>query len=232
MAEGKTPKRDSGMANVAVGVGLATAAVAAAAGAFLLQRKGKEKNMEEGISSDAPPWTLRDRPEGDKGELIGRSVTIDRPREEIYRRWRDFTGFPQFMENVEAVEMLDDKRSKWTIKGPGGSDVELLTEITHDVPGERIAWKSTEDSDIETAGEMLIKEANPGRGAVVQLVQTYKAPGGTIGKLFAKLMQREPEIQARRDLRRFKQLLETGEVTTNASPSGRDDESPTDQHRI
>ena len=232
MATDERPKRDSGKANVAMGVGLATAAVAAAAGAFLLQRKNKEQGMADTISSDAPSWTLRDRPEGEKGELIGRSATINRPRDEIYQRWRDFTAFPQFMENVERVEMLDDKRSKWTIKGPGGSDVELVTEITHDVPGERIAWKSTEDSDIETAGELMIKDANPGRGAVVQLVQTYKAPGGAIGKMLAKLMQREPEIQARRDLRRFKQLLETGEVTTNASPSGRDDESPTDQHRI
>lgn len=232
MATERTPKRDTGMANVAVGVGLATAAVAAAAGAFLVQRKSKDQDVDDRISSDAPPWTLRDTPEGDKGELIGRSVTINRPRDEIYQRWRDFTAFPQFMENVERVEMLDDKRSRWTIKGPAGSDVELLTEITHDVPGERIAWKSTAESDIETAGEMLIKDANPGRGAVVQLVQTYKAPGGAIGKLFAKIMQREPEIQARRDLRRFKQLLETGEVTTNASPSGRESESPTDTHRI
>lgn len=230
MAESRTPKRDSGMANVAMGVGLATAAVAAAAGAFLLQRKGRDQ--DDKISTDAPSWTLRDRPRGEKGTLIGRSVTINRPREEIYRRWRDFTAFPQFMENVERVEMLDGKRSRWTIKGPAGNDVELVTEITHDVPGERIAWKSTADSEIETAGEVLIRNVSPGRGAVVQLIQTYKAPGGAIGKMFAKVMQREPEIQARRDLRRFKQLLETGEITTNASPSGRKSESPTDQHRI
>ena len=44
----------------------------------------------------------------------------------------------------------------------------------------------------------------------------YDPPGGVIGELVAKLFQREPRIQTRRDLRRFKQLMETGEIATNA----------------
>ena len=88
--------------------------------------------------------------------------------------------------------------------------------------------KSVEDSEITTAGEVMFSDAPPGRGTVVQLVMTYDPPAGTLGKVVAKLFQREPEIQARRDLRRFKQLLETGEVTVNASPSARKSESPTE----
>lgn len=212
-------------ARVALGTG---AVIAAAGAAFLFNRKSKNETMTDAMVSDAPPWTYKDKPEGEKGELIGRSLTINRSRQEIYQRWRDFARFPEFMDNVRSIEMLGDKKSRWTIEAPAGKTVELITEITHDVPGERIAWRSTPESPIETAGEVMFKDSAPGRGTVVTLVMTYDPPGGAMGKLAAKMFQREPAIQARRDLRRFKQLLETGEVTVNASPSARKFESPTE----
>ena len=225
MARSRKPESESGgwsATKVAVGAG-AVAAVAGAA--FLLNRKSGE---DRPIISDSPPWTHKDRPEGAHGELIGRSQTINRPRQEVYARWRDFARFPEFMDNVRVVEMLGNKTSRWTIEAPAGRTVELTTEITHDVPGERIAWRSVEGSQIDTNGEVLFKDAAPGRGTVVTLILTYAPPGGTVGKLAAKLFRREPAIQARLDLRRFKQLLETGEVTVNASPSARKNESPTE----
>jgi uncharacterized membrane protein len=191
-------------------------------------KRAKGAKGDDALISDAPKWTLRDRPEGDKGALVGRSTTINLPRQDVYARWRDFTRFPDFMDNVRSVEKVDDKVSRWTIEAPGGTSVELLTELTHDIPGERIAWRSVEGSQITTAGEAIFSDAPPGRGTVVSLVMTYDPPAGALGKLVAKLFQREPAIQARRDLRRFKQLLETGEVTVNASPSARKSESPTE----
>ena len=212
----------------AVGVGVVIAAVGAA---LFFARKPKAGETSDAMVSDAPPWTHKDKPKGDKGPLIGRSATINRPRREVYARWREFSRFPEFMDNVRNVEQIGQNLSRWTIEGPAGKTVELLTEISHDVPGERIAWRSVEGSAIVTAGEALFKDAAPGRGTLVQLVLTYDPPAGAVGKLVAKLFQREPYIQARRDLRRFKQLLETGEVTVNASPSARASESPT-QARI
>ncbi|HVF93295.1 MAG TPA: SRPBCC family protein, partial [Sphingomonas sp.] len=212
MARSRKPDSLSGdwsAAKVAFGAG-AVAAVAGAA--FLLNRKSGE---EEPVISDSPPWTHKNRPAGEHGELTGRSQTINRPRQEVYDAWRDFTRFPEFMDNVRSVEKIDGDTSRWTIEAPAGQTVELNTKTTHDVPGERIAWKSTEESQIDTAGEVLFKDSAPGRGTIVTLVLTYAPPGGTIGKLAAKLFRREPAIQARLDLRRFKQLLETGEVTTN-----------------
>jgi uncharacterized membrane protein len=225
-ASDRPPIIDSTTAQrAALGVG---AIVAAAGAAFFFNRKAKGSGINDAFVSDAPPWTHRDKPEGEKGTLIGRSVTINRPRQEVYAQWRDFTRFPDFMDNVRSVEKVDDRLSRWTIEAPAGTTVELVTETTHDVPGERIAWKSVEGSDITTAGEALFCDAPPGRGTVVRLVMTYSPPGGAIGKTVAKLFQREPAIQARRDLRRFKQLLETGEVTVNASPSARASENPTE----
>jgi len=211
----------------ALGVG---AVIAVAGAAFLFTRSNRSPDASDAFISDAPPWTHRDKPKGEKGTLIGHSVTVNLPRQEVYAAWRDFTRFPEFMDNVRAVQ-VDDRISRWTIEAPAGNTVELVTEMTHDVPGDRIAWKSVEGSEITTAGEVLFFDAPPGRGTIVQLVMTYDPPGGTVGKMVAKLFQREPRIQARRDLRRFKQLMETREVTVNASPSARRSETPT-QPRI
>ena len=212
-----------------IGAGIGVAAAGAATAALLWNRKSNQ-DEDDRLISDVPAWTLKDRPEDENGPLFGTSVTIGRPRQQLYDEWHDFTRFPRFMENVQAVEKLEDRKSRWRIKAPGGSTVTLVTEIVEDVPGKQIGWKSTDESDISTTGEVLFKDAPGDRGTIVSLVQSYAPPGGTLGKLAAKLLQREPGEQARRDLRRFKQLMETGEVSTNASPSAREGESPAKSH--
>jgi uncharacterized membrane protein len=204
---------------VLIGAGLA----AAAGTAFLLARRTADVR-DDGLNiSDAPDHVWRRKTGRYEEGLVGRTVTVNRPREELYREWRDFTRFPRFMENVERVEDLGDGRSRWTIKAPLGSSVELVTRITEDKPGETIAWQSEPDSCIETEGRVDFFDVAPGRGTGVRLTMRYTPPGGLAGRAIAKILQREPNVQARRDLRRFKQLLETGEIATNAGPSGRDE---------
>lgn len=208
-----------------IGAGLAAAAGTAA---FLLSRRTGSGGAPVEEISDAPEHVWRRGTSHYDPDVLGNTVTIGRPAQELYDEWRDFTRFPSFMENVESVEKLDTKRSRWTIRAPLGSAVELVTRITSDQPGKSIAWESEPDSDIETEGRVEFIEAPPGRGTYVRLTQRYSPPGGRIGKGLAKLFQREPKIQARRDLKRFKSLMETGEIATNASPSGRASESPTE----
>lgn len=148
--------------------------------------------------------------------LIGRTVTINRPRAELYAYWRDLTRLPTFMENVEQVEMLDDKRSRWVVKAPSGKTVEWTSIITEEKDGEVIAWKSEEGADIPNSGRIDFRDAQGDRGTIVTATILYDPPAGIIGKVIAKMFQREPAIQARRDLRRFKQLMETGEIATGA----------------
>jgi uncharacterized membrane protein len=131
------------------------------------------------------------------------------------------------MENVDSVEDLGDGRSRWTIKAPLGSSVEVITKITDDVPNDLIVWKSEPDSQIRTEGRVELFEAAPNRGTAVRLTMKYDPPAGLPGRAVAKILQREPNVQARRDLRRFKMLIETGEVSVNASPSARKSETPT-----
>lgn len=207
-----------------IGAGIAAAAGTAA---FLIARRTGSSGAPVEEISDAPDHVWRRGTSRYDADLLGKTVTIGKPSQELYDRWRDFSGFPEFMENVESVEKLDAKRSRWTIKAPAGSSVELVTKITEDKPGQAIAWQSEPESEIATDGRVEFIEAAPGRGTMVRLTMRYDPPGGVIGKGLAKLLQREPHIQARRDLRRFKSLMETGEIATNASPSGRS-ESPTE----
>ncbi|WP_174292732.1 SRPBCC family protein [Sphingomonas bacterium] len=148
-------------------------------------------------------------------EISGRSVTINKPVAEVFARFRDFAQLPSFMENVERIDVLDDKRSHWVVKAPAGRTVEWDAIVTEERPDELIAWTSAEGADVANSGRIDFRDAGA-RGTVVTATIVYDPPGGIIGKVIAKMFQREPAIQARRDLRRFKQLLETGEIATPA----------------
>ena len=192
--------------------------------------------MASELRDDAPAAAARDadvRAEemGRDGEdaVIGRTVTINRPREEVYAFWRDFSNLPLVMENVERIDTDDARRSHWVVKAPAGKTVEWESVVTEDEPGRLIAWQSVEGADVASSGRIEFLDAAPGRGTMVRATFSYDPPAGWLGEWIAKLFQREPNVQARRDLRRLKQFLETGEVTSSAGPSGRD-EDPTEQH--
>ncbi|MFN3668482.1 MAG: SRPBCC family protein [Brevundimonas sp.] len=176
----------------------------------------------EPLSTDAevasPAFLDKDNVEGDYPAASIRAAMINRPRQELYAYWRNVSNLPTFMENVKAVVPLDGDRSEWTVAGPGGMDLELVSEITEDIPGERIAWRSSEGSDVDHEGWIEFKDNAFGRGTEVRVFISYDPPAGALGKVVAKVMQREPRVQARRELRRFKQLMETGEVSTSKAP--------------
>lgn len=171
---------------------------------------------------DAPPLTSKHAATVDKAQqaldLPGesastRSVTINRPRDELFAYFRDFANLPTFMDNIERVDVHDATRSHWVVKAPGGRTVEWESTITEELPPSFFSW--TSKGDVANSGRVEFHDAGA-RGTVVTVSIAYDPPAGAVGKLVAKLFQREPAIQARRDLRRFKQLMETGEVATNA----------------
>jgi uncharacterized membrane protein len=180
-------------------------------------------DMRDARTDDAPASTaktseVRDLAtdaliDGKGGHIVGRAVTINKPAADLYAYFRDFAKLGTFMENVERVDVLDDTRSHWVVKAPGGKTVEWDARITEERDGALIAWTSEEGADIANSGRIEFRDAGS-RGTVVVATIAYDPPGGTVGKLIAKLFQREPAIQARRDLRRFKQLMETGEIAT------------------
>ena len=176
------------------------------------------------MADDAPPTTSkRDAVAaqakaalGDaQGELIGKSVTINKPAAELFAFFRDFSNLPHFMENVVSIEVRDPTLSHWTVKAPAGKTVEWNARVTSEAPGQFIAWEVEPGADVQNSGRITFTEAGK-RGTVVTLELVYQPPAGIIGRFIAGAFQREPGIQARRDLRRFKQLMETGEIATPA----------------
>ena len=140
------------------------------------------------------------------------AVTIDRPPLELYNFWRHFENLPRFMTNLKSVTVTGEGRSHWVAKGPGDKTVEWDAEVTEDQPGERIAWRSVEGSDVETSGVVRFTPATGGRGTYVTVEMDYNPPGGILGKAAAALSHKNPNREVYDALRAFKQLMEVGEI--------------------
>lgn len=155
---------------------------------------------------------------------VEKSIAINSTPEELYSFWRDFENLPRFMENLESVTKLDETRSHWVATGPGGKRIEWDAEIYNEHPNELIAWRSLPDADVTNAGAVRFETAAGGRGTIVRVTLNYNPPGGTAGKLIAKLFGEEPGQLVENNLRRFKQLIETGDIpTTEGQSSGREE---------
>lgn len=169
--------------------------------------------MTSEASDDAPLRARRDDKDGDLA-FVGRSVTVNRPRTELFAFWRDFQNLPTFMENVEKITFTGGNRAVWTIRAPAGTSVELETEISEIVEDTSISWRSVDGSQIKTEGKVSFVDAPGNRGTIVTADIGYSPPGGDIGRAIAKLFSAEPNIQARHELKRFKMLMEAGEIAT------------------
>jgi uncharacterized membrane protein len=174
--------------------------------------------------TDAPRSTAK-HPDADVPSglhLIARTVTVNRPREELYRFWRQPENLAKFMGNIRQVRAQGPLHSRWTLAAPGDKDrneaIEWDSVIVEDVPNEVIAWRSADGEKVGQEGRVQFRDAAPGRGTEVTATILYRRHGGPVGALMAKLFHNDPKVQTRRELRRFKQLMESGEVST-AQPS-------------
>jgi len=142
------------------------------------------------------------------GIKVEKTVMINRPREEIYRFWRNFENLPRFMDHLESVTVIDENRSHWKVRGPMGTRVEWDAEINNDIPNELIAWRTLPGSEVNHAGSVHFEPRLPGSGTVVRVVLRYEPPAGKPGALIASLFGEEPSHQIEDDLRRFRQMIE------------------------
>lgn len=146
--------------------------------------------------------------ERDQKAIVAESVVVERSPRDLYNFWRDFTNLPQFMDNIKSVEKLDQRRSHWVIKAPAGTSVEFDSLVVDDLPGRMISWQSEEGASVPNRGRVEFIETASGTATNVRVTISYDPPAGTAGRMVAKLFQREPSVQAKEDLQRFKQLME------------------------
>lgn len=144
---------------------------------------------------------------GNRGIKVEKSVIVYRASDELYRTWRNFENLPHFMKHLESVRMLDNRRSHWVAKAPGGKTVEWDAEVINEHENEMIAWRSLEGADVDNAG--TVRFTPTGGGTEVRVTLEYDPPGGVLGAAFAKFFHEEPGEQIEADLARFKQMMET-----------------------
>ncbi|WMT86371.1 SRPBCC family protein [Pelagibacterium sp. 26DY04] len=187
-------------------------ALLAAAGLVAVSYRAlSRRNFQRHPGDSAPGRTARQTRFGDFA-VTGKTITINRPRTELFAYWRDFSNLAGFMENIVSIQPTGEDRTVWTIKAPGGQTVDVETEIVEERDGELIAWRSVEGSEIEAEGKVFFRDASADRGTEVEAIVAYKPPAGEVGRWIGKLFGREPGVQGRRELKRFKMLMETGEI--------------------
>lgn len=175
-----------------------------------------------GINSTEEPQGRNVSVPSEKGVRIDDAITVNRPRDEVYRFWRDLSNLAHFMENVESVNVSPGgNRSHWIAKGPGGTQIEWDTEIINESENELIAWRTIDGSGAPNAGSLHFKDASGGRGTEVKLELQYAATGGAVGAFMAKLLGDDPAQHIHNDLKRLKARLETGVIPeTDGQPVG------------
>jgi len=220
-------------ASVAAGAGLvlfglrkrnAPGLALAAVGGLLLGRgaSGHSHTYEAlGLNTASNGGDTRRVLRGRGGTLVDESVTVNRPAAELYAYWRKLDNLPKFMTHLESVEQTSETVSRWRARALAGKSVSWSAEIINDIPNQLIAWRSLDGSAVVSAGSVHFDDAGPGRGTRLRVRMQYSPPGGKLGTAAARLTGQDAATEVREDLRRFKQLLEAGEVpTTEGQPRG------------
>jgi uncharacterized membrane protein len=187
--------------------------LAVAGGGLALHGAKGQKSLSDTVSDAAGL---------DQPLRVEKTVTINRSPAELYQFWHNFENLPSFMKHLQSVQVLDEKRSHWVASAPLGGTVEWDAEVVTDQENHLIAWTSVEGADVDNSGFVRFQPAPEGRGTEVKVVLEYAIPAGKLGAAVAKLFGEEPKQQIGDELRRFKMLMETGEIaTTEGQPSGR-----------
>ena len=154
-----------------------------------------------------------------EGLRVEQTVRIARPAEELYRFWRQLESLPRFVDHLESVQVLDERRSHWVARGPAGSRVEWDAEIHNEIPGRLLAWRSLPGAEVDHAGSVHF-EPDTGDFTLVRVILRYDPPAGRLGAGVARLFGEDPDTQVADDLRRFKQVMEAADASP-ATPDGR-----------
>jgi uncharacterized membrane protein len=167
-------------------------------------------------------WELSQSGSGSYDVRVQKSITVNKSPEECYAFWHDFENLPKFMLHLQSVRPTGEGRTHWIANGPAGLKVEWDAEITNDRPNDCISWRSLENADIDNSGTVRFERAAGGRGTIVRVTMYYSPPAAGIATAVASMLGQDPEQEIAKDLRRFKQVLETGDVVkTEGQAAGR-----------
>lgn len=208
LAYGLTKRNSSGYSLAALGGALLWRGVSGHCNVYqALGINRAERGYEKGTGSiDGVPYEL--------GVRVDEEVPIHKSPEELYRFWRNLENLPRFMEHLQSVNVIDDRISHWVARGPAGFNVEWDAEIVNDIENELIGWRSLKGSQVDNGGSVRFDRMADGGGTVVRVSLQYNPPAGYVGAMIARMFGDAPEKTIAQDLRRFKELMETGDLTS------------------
>lgn len=151
-----------------------------------------------------------------EGFRVEQTVRIARPADELYRFWRQLENLPRFMDHLESVRVLDERRSHWVARGPAGTRIEWDAEIHNEIPGQLLAWRSLPGAEVDHAGSVHF-EPDVGDVTLVRVILRYDPPAGRLGAGVARLFGEDPDTQVADDLRRFKQVMEAADPSATGN---------------
>lgn len=152
------------------------------------------------------------------GIRVDHEIQINKSAELLYAFWRDLSNLPRFMDHLQTVKVINERLSHWVAKGPAGFNVSWDAEIINDVPNRLIGWRSLEGSGVDNGGSVRFESANNGESCTVRIALQYNPPAGQLGEWIASLFGENPKKTIAQDLQRFKELLETGNISSKLSP--------------
>ncbi len=207
--------RKGGVAGVALGVAGAGLATRGATGHCPMYKQLH-------ISTTADPVGVTPHDYYKHGVRVEESVTIQQPIGQVFAFWRNFENLARFMRHLKSVTVGADEQSHWVVEGPAGKDIEWDAVVINEEPDRLIAWQSLPGAMVNHTGSVRFKQAAAGRGTEVHVIFEYLPPAGKVGVAIARILGKTPGMEVRSDLRRLRQLLETGEVpTVKGQSSGR-----------
>jgi uncharacterized membrane protein len=160
---------------------------------------------------------------GNRGIKVVRAVTILKPASELYDFWRDPTNLTKIIKHPVEITGVSATESHWSVSAPAGRRVEWDAVIINDEPGALIAWRSRDGAEVDNAGSVRFEPAPGDEGTEVTVALEYDPPGGKVGAALAKLTRDSADSQVYDALRRFKALMEAGEIPTiEGQPVGAD----------
>lgn len=221
-----------------INVTVAERVISTMIGSYLLLRALRKRNLGiingaaagfllyRGLSGHCPGYLAMGKkklPDPVKNINIRTTITVNKPRHEVYAFWRKLDNLPLFMKHLHSVEVLDGKQSKWKARIPGGlGTIQWMAEITKEEEGSLLGWNSLAGAAVDNAGKVTFTDAGE-NGTEIHAVISYRAPLGKAGESVARLFNQVFEDMIKEDIRNFKRYIETGEIPTIENQSSGND---------
>jgi uncharacterized membrane protein len=189
--------------------------LAALGGLFVVRGLGGHCKLYDSIGVSTADTGRPGVPHG-TGSKVEKTLLIKRPAGEIFNFWRNLGNLPTFMQNVQSVHVLDNRRSHWVVSGPVGHPLEWDAEIVNEHPGEMISWQTLPGADVQSAGTVRFTPAEEGKSTNVRVILEFHPPAGAVGASIARFIGHDPGTQLERDLTRLKEFLESRNVVSAA----------------